>query len=118
MLQRVYGTSWSTQKELDDYLNRIEEAEKEITEKLVKKWIYFISEKKVRICILVSKRMEFISKTHFIYENEARNCRISGNKYSEILDRSLWEKSGHWENLVPICIPLLHLMKKFLLLSQ
>jgi threonyl-tRNA synthetase len=47
MLQRIYGTCWGSKKELDDYLHRLEEAEKEITENLVRKWTYFILEKKV-----------------------------------------------------------------------
>ena len=61
------------------------------------------------------KRMEFISKIHFIYENETRKAGYKEINTPEILDRSLWEKSGHWKNLVPICIHLQHLMKKFLL---
>ena len=36
----------------------------------------------------------------------------------EVLDRSMWEKSGHWENLEQICILQLHLMKKYLRLNQ
>ena len=49
MLQRIYGTSWSTQKDLDNYLKQIEEAEKEIIEKLARKWIYSILERKVQV---------------------------------------------------------------------
>jgi len=47
MLQRIYGTSWASQKDLDAYLKRIEEAEKEIIENWERKWTYFILEKKV-----------------------------------------------------------------------
>ena len=46
MLQRIYGTCWSSKKDLDEYLNRLEEAEKEITENLAKRWIFFTLEKK------------------------------------------------------------------------
>ena len=49
MLQRIYGTCWSNKKELDEYLLRLEEAEKRDHRKLVKKWIYFILEKKVLV---------------------------------------------------------------------
>ena len=45
MLQRIYGTCWSSKKELDEYLIELEEAEKEIIESLVKKWTYTILEK-------------------------------------------------------------------------
>ena len=47
MLQRIYGTSWPSKKELDDYLNRIEEAEKRDHRKLGKEMDLFILEKKV-----------------------------------------------------------------------
>ena len=40
MLQRIYGTCWSTKNELDDYLHRLEEAEKRIIENWEKKWIF------------------------------------------------------------------------------
>ena len=40
MLQRIYGTCWSSKKDLDDYLHRLEEAEKEIIENWEKKWIF------------------------------------------------------------------------------
>ena len=47
MLQRIYGTSWASQKELDDYLKELKKLKKEIIENLEKKWIFFILEKKV-----------------------------------------------------------------------
>ena len=49
MLQRIYGTSWATQKDLDDYLKELRKLKKEIIENLEKKWIFFISEKKVQV---------------------------------------------------------------------
>ena len=52
MLQRIYGTSWASQKDLDNYLTRLEEAEKETTENWAKKWTYFILEEKSRISFL------------------------------------------------------------------
>ena len=47
-LQRIYGTSWASQKDLDIYLKRIEEAEKRDHRKLGKEMDFFILEKKVR----------------------------------------------------------------------
>ena len=44
MLQRIYGTCWSSKKDLDEYLNRLEEAEKRDHRKLVR-WIFFTLEK-------------------------------------------------------------------------
>ena len=48
MLQRIYGTAWPSQKELDDYLKRIEEAEKRDHRKLGKEMDLFILERKVQ----------------------------------------------------------------------
>ena len=62
MLQRIYGTSWATQKDLDDYLKRIEEAEKRDHRKLGKKWIYFILEKKVQALFFGMKKVGSFSK--------------------------------------------------------
>ena len=45
-LQRIYGTAWASEKQLKDYLQRIEEAEKEITESWAKRWIFSISKTK------------------------------------------------------------------------
>ena len=41
-LQRIYGTAWDSKENLKNYLNKLIEAEKEITESLVHKWTYFI----------------------------------------------------------------------------
>ena len=48
MLTRIYGTAWNTEKELNKYLHELKRLKKEITEKLVKKWIYFIFKMKLR----------------------------------------------------------------------
>ena len=47
MLQRIYGTSWASQKDLDNYLKDLKRQKKEIIENWEKKWIYFILERKV-----------------------------------------------------------------------
>ena len=56
MLQRIYGTGWASQKDLDDYLKRIEEAEKRDHRKLGK-WIFFILEKKVPVQFFGMKKV-------------------------------------------------------------
>ena len=56
MLQRIYGTGWASQKDLDDYLKRIEEAEKRDHRKLGKKWICFILEKRAQDLFFGTKR--------------------------------------------------------------
>ena len=49
MLQRIYGTSWPSQKELEEYLNQLEEAEKRDHRKIGKEMDFFILEKKVQV---------------------------------------------------------------------
>ena len=95
MLQRIYGTCWSSKKDLDEYLNRLEEAEKEIIENLEKKWIYFTL--KARICVLARERVVTVSR---LVEFMRIKQRLAGYKEintPELLDKTLWEKSGHWE---------------------
>jgi|TARA_B110000211_G_scaffold124379_1_gene143341 threonyl-tRNA synthetase len=98
MLQRIYGTSWPSQKELDDYLKRIEEAEKRDHRKLGKEMdlFHFREESPGAVFwhekgwILFQRLIEFMRMKQ----------RLAGYKEintPEILDRGLWEKSGHWE---------------------
>ncbi len=97
-LQRIYGTAWAKEKELNDYLTRIEEAEKRDHRKLGKKHsLFYISEE--------SPGMIFWQPNGWtIYQVLMKYIReiLKKNNYQEIrtpqaVDRSLWEKSGHWE---------------------
>ncbi|MBO8233507.1 threonine--tRNA ligase [Prochlorococcus marinus XMU1419] len=97
-LQRIYGTAWAKEKELNDYLTRIEEAEKRDHRKLGKKHsLFYISEE--------SPGMIFWQPNGWtIYQVLMKYIReiLRKNNYQEIrtpqaVDRSLWEKSGHWE---------------------
>jgi len=97
-LQRIYGTAWAKEKELNDYLTRIEEAEKRDHRKLGKKHsLFYISEE--------SPGMIFWQPDGWaIYQVLMKYIReiLKKNNYQEIrtpqaVDRSLWEKSGHWE---------------------
>ena len=98
MLQRIYGTSWSSKKELDDYLNRIEEAEKRDHRKLGKKHSLFHIQEE-------SPGMIFWHPNGWtIYQVLEKYVReiLNKNDYLEIktpqaVDKSLWEKSGHWD---------------------
>ena len=76
MLQRIYGTSWASKKDLDDYLNRIQKLKKEIIENLERKWIYFILEKKAQGLFSGTRRDGPISKVNKLHENETRHCRL------------------------------------------
>jgi len=98
MLQRIYGTSWPSQKELDEHLKQIEEAEKRDHRKLGKEMdlFHFREESPGSVfwhdkgCNLFQKLVSYMRKK----QDEAGYKEINT---PEILDRTLWEKSGHWE---------------------
>jgi len=98
MLQRIYGTSWATQKGLDDYLNRIEEAEKRDHRKLGKEMdLFHFREESPGSVFWHEKGWALFQK--LINYMRARQD-VAGYKEvntPEVLDRLLWEKSGHWE---------------------
>ncbi len=97
-LQRIYGTAWAKEKELNDYLTRIEEAEKRDHRKLGKKHLLFHIQEE-------SPGMIFWHPNGWtIYQVLEKYIReiLKKNDYLEIktpqaVDKSLWEKSGHWE---------------------
>ncbi len=97
-LQRIYGTAWAKEKELTDYLTRIEEAEKRDHRKLGKKHSLFHIQEE-------SPGMIFWHPNGWIiYQVLEKYIRaiLKKNDYLEIktpqaVDKSLWEKSGHWE---------------------
>ena len=70
MLTRIYGTAWNTEKELNNYLTAIDEAEKGIIVNLVKKWIYFIFRKRHQV---------WFSGTHMVGQY-IDNCKIMSEK--------------------------------------
>ncbi len=97
-LQRIYGTAWAKEKELNDYLKRIEEAEKRDHRKLGKKHSLFHIQEE-------SPGMIFWHPNGWaVYQVIEKYIReiLKKNDYLEIktpqaVDKSLWEKSGHWE---------------------
>ena len=98
MLQRIYGTSWPSQKELDDYLKRIEEAEKRDHRKLGKEMNLFHFREESPGSVFWHEKGWILFQKLVDYMRTKQ--KIAGYKEintPEILDRSLWEKSGHWE---------------------
>ena len=98
MLQRIYGTSWASKKQLDDYLNRIEEAEKRDHRKLGKEMdLFHFREESPGSVFWHQKGWSLFQK--LISYMRAKQDQAGYNEINtpEILDRSLWEKSGHWE---------------------
>ena len=99
MLQRVYGTAWRNKEELDAYLFQLEEAEKRDHRKLGKQLDYFHMQDDAPGMVFWHPRGWSIWQE---IEQYMRQMFVDYN-YQEvrtptILDRSLWEKSGHWQN--------------------
>ncbi|MDC0469285.1 threonine--tRNA ligase [Candidatus Pelagibacter sp.] len=98
MLQRIYGTSWATQKDLDSYLKRLEEAEKRDHRKLGKEMdLFHFREESPGSVFWHEKGWALFQK--LINYMRARQDAAGYKEVNtpEVLDRLLWEKSGHWE---------------------
>ena len=99
MLQRIYGTAWATQEDLDAHLFRLEEAEKRDHRKLGKQLDLFHSQEE-------SPGMVFWRPKGWALwqqvEQYMRRVYVENGyqevKCPQILDVSLWKKSGHWDN--------------------
>ena len=97
-LQRIHGTAWASQKELDQYLYRLEEAERRDHRKLGRELeLFHLSEEAVGSVFWHPKGWTL----YRIIESYMR-MRLDRAGYHEVkgpqlLDRSLWEASGHWE---------------------
>jgi threonyl-tRNA synthetase len=97
-LQRVYGTAWASQKDLDQYLFRLEEAERRDHRRLGRELdLFHLGEEAVGSVFWHPKGWTLFRTI----ENYIR-MRLAAAGYLEVkgpqlLDRSLWEASGHWE---------------------
>ena len=98
MLQRIYGTSWATQKDLDNYLKRIEEAEKRDHRKLGKEMdLFHFREESPGSVFWHEKGWKLFQKLVSYMRSKQEAAGYKEVNTPEILDRALWEKSGHWE---------------------
>ena len=98
MLQRIYGTSWSNQKDLDNYLKRLEEAEKRDHRKLGKEMdLFHFREESPGSVFWHEKGWALFQKLINYMRNRQNEAGYKEVNTPEILDRLLWEKSGHWE---------------------
>jgi len=98
MLQRIYGTAWPDKKQLKAYLKRIEEAEKRDHRKIGKALNLFHTQEEAPGMVFWHKDGWDLNLT---IQNYIREC-LHDHDYQEIntpqlVDRSLWEKSGHWD---------------------
>jgi threonyl-tRNA synthetase len=98
MLQRIYGTAWSNEKQLQDYLHMLEEAEKRDHRKLGLQLNLFHQQEESPGCVFWHPKGWTLYR---LLQNYIR-ARIEKQDYLEVntpilLDRHLWEQSGHWE---------------------
>ncbi|MBE9516100.1 MAG: threonine--tRNA ligase [Proteobacteria bacterium] len=98
MLQRIYGTAWTNKKDLKAYLHRLEEAEKRDHRKISRQQDLFHIQDEAQGMIF------WHDKGWSIYQAVVGYMRqvFRDNDYTEVhtplmVDRSLWEKSGHWD---------------------
>ena len=98
MLQRIYGTCWSSKKELDEYLNRLEEAEKRDHRKLGKEMdLYHFREESPGSVFWHEKGWSLFQRLIEYMRLKQRNAGYKEINTPELLDKNLWEKSGHWD---------------------
>jgi threonyl-tRNA synthetase len=99
MLQRIYGTAWATKDDLKDYLYRLEEAEKRDHRKLGRSLDLFHMQDNAPGMVFWHTKGWTVWQT---IENYLRKKFIDYGyqeiKTPSVLDKALWEKSGHWEN--------------------
>jgi len=98
MLQRIYGTAWANKKDLKEYITRLEEAEKRDHRKLGKRLDLFHSQEEAPGMIFWHDKGWQIYLTVQDYIRRV----LAKHDYKEVhtpqlVDRSLWEKSGHWD---------------------
>jgi threonyl-tRNA synthetase len=98
MLQRIYGTAWTDKKALKDYLHRLEEAEKRDHRRIGKQLHLFHTQEESPGMVFWHEKGWLI---YLIIQDYIRD-KLRAQDYQEVhtpqvIDRSLWEKSGHWE---------------------
>jgi len=98
MLQRIYGTGWANQKDLDNYLKRVEEAEKRDHRKLGKEMdLFHFREESPGSVFWHEKGWALFQKLINYMRSRQDAAGYKEVSTPEVLDRLLWEKSGHWE---------------------
>ncbi|MFT2111418.1 threonine--tRNA ligase [Marinomonas sp. 2405UD68-3] len=97
MLQRIYGTAWNDKKELKAYLTRLEEAEKRDHRKLGKKLdLFHVQEEAPGMVFWHQKGWTLYQVIEQYLRVKQRESGYQEIKTPQIVDRVLWEKSGHW----------------------
>ncbi len=99
MLQRIYGTAWARKEDQDAYLHMLEEAEKRDHRKLGRELdLYHMQEEAPGLVFWHPKGWALWQQVEQYMRDVYRNNGYQEVKGPQILDRSLWEKTGHWQN--------------------
>ncbi|HIE02796.1 MAG TPA: threonine--tRNA ligase [Thiotrichaceae bacterium] len=98
MLQRIYGTAWANKKELKAYLHRLEEAEKRDHRKLAKQLdLFHIQPEAPGMIFWHDKGWQVYQHIKTYIRRVLRDHSYQEVNTPQLVDRSLWEKSGHWD---------------------
>ena len=99
MLQRIYGTAWAKKEELDAYLHQLEEAEKRDHRKLGKQLeLFHMQDSMPGMVFWHPKGWTLWQEVEQYMRRKFREHDYQEVRTPTIMDRTLWEKSGHWEN--------------------
>ncbi len=98
MLQRVYGTAWPDKKSLADYLHRLEEAEKRDHRKIAKQLdLFHMQPEAPGMVFWHAKGWTLYQLVQDYIRGQLRARGYQEIRTPEVVERSLWERSGHWE---------------------
>ena len=98
MLTRIYGTAWRTKKELDSYLEKMQKAEEVDHRKLGKEMdLFHFQEEAPGMVFWHPKGWSIYTQLQYYVRKMQKNAGYSEVNTPEVVDRKLWEKSGHWE---------------------
>ena len=99
MLQRIYGTAWTRKEDQDAYLHRLEEAEKRDHRKLGKQLdLFHIQEEAPGMVFWHPKGWIIWQQVEQYMREVFRDNGYLEIRTPQVLDKGLWERSGHWEN--------------------
>jgi len=99
MLQRIYGTAWARKEDQDAYLHMLEEAEKRDHRKLGRELdLFHMQDEAPGLVFWHPKGWALWQQVEQYMRGVYQDCGYQEVKGPQILDRSLWERTGHWQN--------------------
>ncbi len=98
MLTRIYGTAWRSKKELDSYIEKMQKAEEVDHRKLGKEMdLFHFQEEAPGMVFWHPKGWSIYTQLQYYVRKMQKNAGYSEVNTPEVVDRKLWEKSGHWD---------------------